>query len=142
MAWEIRFYNDGRGEPFRDWLDGLTGKDLPKRLAAIAGIERVLARHGTDVCETEWGRNLGKGLYEFRIRHDAKTIRQMFGSAAAAGDNEVSVPAKILLRIFFTTAEIILLLCGYDKGKDPKERRQQSEITQARRMVADYRRRS
>ena len=29
---------------------------------------------GTEVCESEWGKALGKGLYELRIRHDANEI--------------------------------------------------------------------
>ena len=103
VAWYIRFYRDGEREPLREWLDSLTGRDLPKRLAAVAAIEQVLASQGTDVCETEWGKNLGKGLYEFRVRHDARTIRQMFGDSDATGDDKRTTSAKILLRIFFTT---------------------------------------
>ena len=36
---------------------------------------------------------------------------------------------------------LILLLGGYDKGADPSRTRQQREIAEARRRLADYRRR-
>jgi len=80
MAWTVKFYRDleSGDEPARDWLVGLTGTEEPKRLAALAAVECVLKVHGTDVCETEWGKNLGNGLYEFRVRHPAGTIRHMF----------------------------------------------------------------
>ena len=47
-------------------------------------------------------------------------------------------PAKILLRIFFTTygPGVLLLLSGYDKGSDPSNRRQQREMTKAAEMAA------
>ena len=141
MAWTVRFYRDleARVEPARIWLDGLKGHDEPKRLAAIAAIERVLKPQGVDVCESEWGKNLGAGLYEFRIRHPAQTIRNMFPLPPdAAGQTDVrKEPVKILLRIFFTTygREVILLLGGYDKAKSPSQRQQQNAIAVARAMV-------
>jgi hypothetical protein len=63
----------------------------------------------------------------------------MFGDAeGAAGRRE-----QILLRVFvhFHGSRMVLLLGGYDKGKDPGERRQQREIDRARKCLADWRRR-
>jgi len=142
MAWKVRFYKDldTGEEPARDWLDGLTGNDEAKRLAALAAVERVLKVHGVDVCETEWGENLGKGLYEFRVRHPAGSVRNMFPlpREAAKAQSTAGEPVKILLRIFFTTygQGVLLLLSGYDKGADPSRGRQQREIKKAAEMAA------
>jgi hypothetical protein len=53
----------------------------------------------------------------------------------AAGQRE-----KVLLRVFvhFYGDKVILLLDGYDKGKDPKARRQQREVAQARRLLKQF----
>src|SRR2546430_1881340 len=90
--------------------------------ALIAGLQRVLCDRGLDVCGTEWGKQLGGGIFEFRIRHTAEEIVHMFGGGASA-------PAKsggVLLRVFCHAygAKIVLLLHGYDKGADPSEKRQ------------------
>jgi hypothetical protein len=49
----------------------------------------------------------------------------------------------VLLRVFvhFCGAKIVLLLGGYDKGADPKERRQQREIAEARRLLTQFKER-
>jgi hypothetical protein len=41
----------------------------------------------------------------------------------------------------FHGAKVILLWGGYDKGADPKERRQQREIAEARRLLAQFKER-
>lgn len=55
----------------------------------------------------------------------------MFGGDVprATGQRE-----KVLLRVFvhFYGDKVILLLGGYDKGKDPKERRQQRVLADTR----------
>ena len=50
---------------------------------------------------------------------------------------------KVLLRVcvHFYGDKIVLLLGGYDKGRDPKEKRQQREIAQARKLLAQFRER-
>ena len=50
---------------------------------------------------------------------------------------------KVLLRVFvhFYGDKIVLLLGGFDKGRDPKEKRQQREIAQARKLFAQFRER-
>jgi hypothetical protein len=142
MAWKVRFYRDLEtgAQPARDWLDGLAGADEAKQLAVLAAVERVLAVHGVDVCETEWGKNLGRALYEFRVRHPATTIRNMFPLPRDGDDapDSIGEPAKILLRLFFTTygPGVILLLSGYDKGTDPSRGRQEREIERASEMAA------
>jgi hypothetical protein len=44
----------------------------------------------------------------------------------------------VLLRVFvhFYGTKVVLLLGGYDKGEDPKPRRQQREIAPARKLLA------
>ncbi len=144
MAWKLKYYRDldTEKEPARDWLDSLKGRDEVKRLAAVAALQCVLKVHGTAVCETEWGKHLGDGLYEFRIRHPAGAIQRMFPPTKAIRKLLGKAPAEdkganVLLRIFFTTygAGVILLVSGYDKGRDPSSGRQRAEINSAREMA-------
>ena len=39
--------------------------------ALMSALEFVLSHLGIGVCGTEWGKQLGGGLFEFRIRHEA-----------------------------------------------------------------------
>ena len=89
--------------------------------------------------ETEYGKALGGGLYEFRIRWTAAEIRHKV-EGLPPGDVGGMAEA-ILLRVFFCTAghKIILLLDGYDKGRDSSTRRQQREIARARKLLTAYR---
>jgi putative component of toxin-antitoxin plasmid stabilization module len=132
--WSAEFYAESNGaEPCRTWLEKLTE---PKRDAVLVALAQVLERLGPGVCETEWGKPLGQGLYEFRIRHTAEETAAMF----AGEQRGAKKPTAILLRVFFHLygRKVILLLGGYDKGKDPSESRQQREITTARRRLADF----
>ena len=73
----------------------------------------------------------------------------MNGCPAFAGGWPASGPGRLAsapwlltsVRVFFCTAgrKIILLLGGYDKARDPSDRRQQREITKARRLLTAYR---
>jgi hypothetical protein len=108
-----------------------------KFIALDVAIERVLAVRGMDLVRTEWLKALGGGLHEFRVRHSAEETAHMFGGepSDAPGRQE-----RVLLRVFvhFYGDKIVLLVGGYDKGDDPKERRQQREIAQARRLLAQF----
>lgn len=135
-AWELEFYQDENGcEPCRSWIQDL-GRE--KRLAVETALEHVLAVRGLDVVETEFGKALGKGLYEFRLRWTAREVAEKVGAVL------VETPAEsesILLRVFFCTAgrKIILLLSGYDKGADASGRRQDAEIARARKYLTAWR---
>jgi len=97
----------------------------------------VLAVSGLELARTEWLKALGGGFYEFRGRHEAGEITCMFGGdAPKAGARR----QKVLLRVFvhFHGERVVLLLGGYDKGDDPKERRQQREINEARKLLAEF----
>jgi len=86
------------------------------------------------VCETEHGKQLGKGLFEFRIRHDERVIR------GRAHQESASAPTEVLLRIFCHAhgEKIVLLLGGYDKGVAPSKKRQDREIETARRRLRSF----
>lgn len=104
-------------------------------------MRRVLAARGIDLVRTEWLKALGGGIHEFRVRHDAAEINQMFGGPDADEvANAISPPRAVLLRVFvhFYGAKIVLLLAGYDKGKDPSEKRQDREIARARKYLTAW----
>lgn len=135
--WDIEFYADEYGiEPCLEWM---TKKLSPqKRRALETAIELVLAERGTAVVETEYGKALGGGLYEFRLRWSAAEVRHKIMGISA---ERASKSERILLRVFFCTSghKIILLLSGYDKGKNPSGKRQDSEIDKARKLLTSHR---
>jgi Phage derived protein Gp49-like (DUF891) len=133
VTWTVEFFEDDYGrQPAREWLLSL---DSGKRAAAIAAIEVLLADMGPDVCATEYGKHLGKGLFEFRIRHDEAVIRGKAGQGSAGKRTDV------LLRIFCHAYgdRIVVLLGGYDKGAAPSKRRQDREIEKARERLRSFR---
>jgi putative component of toxin-antitoxin plasmid stabilization module len=131
------FEADDGSVPFESFINDLS--DF-KFAALDAAIRVVLAERGIDLVTTEWLKALGQGLHEFRVRHDADEITRMFGHERG----EIDAPSeKILLRVFvhFHGDKIVLLLCGYDKGKTPKPKRQQREIERARKLLAQFKER-
>lgn len=113
-TYELEFYEDENGDhPVRRWLvDELSPR---KRRALGTAMHHVLQRLGIEVCGTEFGKQLGAGLFEFRLRgRDLATV------APAAGPRDAS-ESKMLLRVFCHAYgdRIVLLLAGYDKGEHP-----------------------
>lgn len=139
MAYRIEFYEDEHGvEPVLRWLrEELTPA---QRRAMGVAMREVLEEMGVGVCETEFGRQLGGGLFEFRLRQDAEEVLRRVGKEPRRAESKGE---RILLRVFCHAYgdRVILLLGGYDKGRDPKGRRQQREIEGARDRLADFRRR-
>lgn len=90
---ELEFYEDERGEqPVRRWLkEELSPR---KRRALGAAMNRVLQVHGVGVCGTEHGKQLGGGLFEFRLRG-----RDLAMVVPASGPSDAA-EAKMLLRVF------------------------------------------
>lgn len=132
VKWDIEFFEDDDGrQPAREWLNSL---DSQKRSAAIAAIEVFLVEMGLNVCATEHGKQLGKGLFELRIRHDEAVIRGKAGEASSGKRVEV------LLRIFCHAygQRVIILLGGYDKGAAPSRRRQDREVDTARKRLRSF----
>jgi hypothetical protein len=96
-------------------------------------MNEVLQLLGVGVCATKFGKQLGEGLFEFRLRRDLREI-------APVGEAD---SGKLLLRVFCHAHgnRLILLVGGYDKGEHPSPRRQNAEITLARARLRDWRRR-
>lgn len=116
---------------------------LPEYEQAVltAAIEHVLAVYGMDICAGEWGKPLGDGLYEFRVRRSLEAILAEAGINPPE-DDLAGTDRQVLLRVFctFHGIRIVLLYSGYNKKKDPSDRRQQQEIKRARKAHAQWKR--
>ena len=113
MPWTIELFEDDDGrQPVRDWIVGL---DSPKRASVIAGIEVLLAEFGLDICRTEYGKQLGGGLFELRIRHEADVLRQR---GERTGERTGGSRREILLRVFCHAYgdKVVLLLARIRQG--------------------------
>jgi hypothetical protein len=76
----VELFVDSQGrQPLRRWLQSL---DFEKRASVIAAIETHLTELGPRICETEQGKELGEGLFEFLIRVDQPPARK--GTAPGA----------------------------------------------------------
>lgn len=133
----LEFYEDENGsEPVLDWIR--EGLDATKRRAIGVAMFEILQYEGNGVCGTEFGKALGGGLSEFRLRHDAEEIlaRRKPGLVRRITKRRET----ILLRVFFHAHgdKLILLLGGYDKGKHPQKGTQQAEIGMARKRLARW----
>lgn len=132
--WTTEVYVDEMGSsPFSTWLAGLSEAKFG---ALDAGLRLVLCQRGLELVGSEWLKPLGEGLWEFRVRHDATAITHMFGGATSSTMRREGV----LLRVFchFHGNKVILLLSGYDKGRDPTGKRQQKEIARARKCLTAW----
>jgi hypothetical protein len=104
----------------------------------------ILARKGPNVCETEFGKALGSGLFEFRLRHsESEILARARPDLAAKVEQAIAEGEKILLRVFFYPFgdKILLLLGGYDKGDQPKKSYQDQQIRQARAELKKWKKR-
>jgi hypothetical protein len=137
---ELEFYEDANGaSPALRWIkEELT--PMQRRAIGVA-MHEVLAHEGMDVCESDFGKNLGGGLCEFRVRHDADEILARKGQLRRTVDRISGRSERILLRVFFHPHgdKLILLLGGYDKGRFPSKTRQAKEIATARQRLAAWR---
>lgn len=125
----LEFYEEADGKAVvLNWLRSLS---LRKKQVIGNAMNEILQHLGLDVCETEFGKQLGRGLFEFRVRQDEDSVRPGVP------------PEKILLRVFCHAYgdKVIVLVGGYDKGEDPSVKRQQKEIDVARKRLADWKRR-
>jgi phage-related protein len=136
---ELEFYEDAGGDqPVLRWLrEELTAT---QRRAIGVAMAEILQVDGIGVCRTGYGRQLGGGLFEFRLRHDAAEILRSVGKPARVEPGD----QRILLRVFCHAYgdRLVLLLGGYDKGADPNAGRQDREIAIARKRLADFKRRA
>jgi phage-related protein len=132
------FYREASGrEPMASFLENL---EPHKRAALLAALRGILAEQGLGVCATEYGKHLGKGLAEFRLRHTYDEVTRRFP------DREVATPptreraGRLLLRVFFHAYgdRRVLLLGGYDKGRRSSRKKQEAEIARARKRLRDF----
>jgi hypothetical protein len=136
-AWTLEFYEEDGHEPVLDFLRGL--EEL-KEQALAAALRNVLAYEGIGVCGSSWGKWVhgAPGIFEFRVRHDAATILRERGVPVTEHLKETST--DILLRVFCHAhgKKIVLLLAGYDKGKEPSAKRQNAEIKRAKQRLTRW----
>ena len=120
--WQIEFYEDVKGKrPVEKWIESLDDS----KLASFDMAHRLfLKEKGIDLLNSSWFKSLGDGVYEFRIRHTALQIEGLYKQKSI---REVATKSPILIREFvaFRKGRVVLLLAGYDKGKDPSEKTQQ-----------------
>ena len=131
--YQLDFFEEDDGDnPCLRWIKELTPA---KRKAIGVAMEQVLQGQGVSVCEEKaWGKQLGAGVFEFRLMRK----RQY---EAKQKSRKVKKVEQISLRVFCHAYgdHRILLLHGYDKGEDPKGRRQQREIEVARKRLRKWR---
>jgi hypothetical protein len=97
--YEVEFYQDDEGkEPALVFMRSL--EPFKKRAIGVA-INEVLQYEGKDVADGNMGRNLGDGLYEFRLDQNAEQILRRKGKDPKPESDE----GKILLRLFFHPME-------------------------------------
>lgn len=129
----IEFYEDEHGDsPVYRWITEDLSAD--KRRALEVALREILAPRGIGICKLEFGKQLGQGLFELRIRQDAATLLARVGKDPA---DESGSSEKILLRVFCHAYgdRIVLLLGGYDKAEQPKPRHQNKQIEIARKRL-------
>jgi hypothetical protein len=121
----LEFFVDNDGKQLvRDWLRSLS---LTKKQVLGQAMNAVLQELGIGVCDTQFGKQLGQGLFEFRLR-------QKVGEVDTGKGGKKLPPEEILLRVFCHAHgdHLVLLLGGYNKGEDPSKKRQNAEIEEAR----------
>lgn len=134
LPYQLDFFADDDGEkPCLRWIkDNLTPA---KRRALGAAMEQYLQQQGIGVCdEKAWGKQLGAGVFEFRLMRKRRYEVKQKG-------RKVEKVERISLRVFCHAhgEKRVLVLHGYDKGEDPKGRRQQREIELARQRLRQWR---
>lgn len=133
--WRPEVWEDRHGRaPFTKWFEKLGDYD---QAVVDTAIKKILVPYGIDIAATEWGKPLGDGLYEFRIRRSLSTLINWGTSEEEWESLPPQMDKTVLLRIFcaFHGDRIILLFQGYDKGKDPSEKRQGREIKKAKKYL-------
>lgn len=117
----------------------------PRQRAAIAAIEEVLAARGTDVCETEWGKNLGRASMSSGCATPPKRSGRCSGMVPPHTlEAPIQGKGEILLRVYFMTEgrKLVLLLAGYDKGRFGSGKREDRAIAKARQRAAQQKQRT
>lgn len=134
----IEFWQDEHGrKPVLDWIKNDLA--VEQRAALGKAMQHTLQVLGVGVCGSQFGKQLGDGLCEFRLRYDLGELLHRFEGKEP--ESARAAPQEILLRVFFHAYgdKIVLLLHGYDKAADSSPRRQQREIAEARKRLRAFR---
>jgi hypothetical protein len=128
-TWELRLA-DATG--FARFVKSLTPI---KQRTLEASIDKILLIHGLELVDGDLIKNLGGGLYEYRV--GPTTTRMM----KRAGEGGKDVHQKIALRVFlsFEGSRLITILGSYDKGANDSKSKQQSAIANSRRLLRVWR---
>lgn len=135
LPWQIELFTLPNGQtPYLTFRSSLNAYE--KELLDLC-VEHILARAGINVCDTNWGKALGAGLFEFRIHRSLKAL---------VNHLDIQLPSNLkgdqskLFRVFFTVEgqKIIVLLSGYDKGRMPSKKKQQKMIEASRGLLKRY----
>ncbi|MFL5953632.1 MAG: hypothetical protein ACJ76I_05950 [Gaiellaceae bacterium] len=127
------YEDENGGQPFVKFFES-----LPKHKQDLleATILERLSLLGIGLCqEKSHGRQLGGGLFEVKTEATESEVKGLYE------DRDVAVPegvgGDVLLRTFCHAfgEKRILLLHGYDKGLNPKHKKQQQEIEKARKHL-------
>jgi putative component of toxin-antitoxin plasmid stabilization module len=100
-----------------------------------AAILEILQADGPSACGTRFGRQLGDGVFEFRLDGDPHPwIDAARRSRGKKPTGERLEAERVQYRLFCHAHgdRLILLLGAYDKGKDVSKKRQQEEIATAK----------
>lgn len=110
-----------------------------QQLVVDSALLNVLSVEGIGICSGEWGKPLGGGLYEFRIRKSLLAIENSTNETSLMSRTD-SRYSPVLIRIFctFHGDKIVVLHHGYDKQRDPSAKRQQREIRAARKLHNEW----
>lgn len=110
----LEFYADASGdEPVLRWLrEELTPT---QRRAIGVALREILEVEGIGVCRGAYGKQLGEGLFEFRLRQDAGEILRSLGKPA----RHESRRERILLRCSATLTEIASSCCSAATTRAP-----------------------
>jgi len=127
--YRLEFYKDDNGdEPARRWLREELSR--MQRLVVGTAMREILEEEGINVCGTGFGRQLGGGLFEFRVGGKLSDFVESFEGTRLPDE-------KILVRVFCHAHgdKLVLLLAAYDKLAQPSKAHQNQQIELARKRL-------
>lgn len=125
--WTVEY---GEGSKFAAFFRNL---NTYEQAVVRAAVEQVLESLGPEICAGRWGKPLGGGMAEFRID---STLRALLGAERATELGFRGEHPRVLVRLFcvFHGQRIVLILHGYNKGRNPSTKRQAKEIRVASKL--------
>lgn len=136
---KVEFFEaDNGSRPVDRWLT----KDLTaaERRSVAAALRELVAEMGSEIVTTEFGKNLGGGILELRLRQSEDELLRRLNRSTAQPQHPEDDGVSIMLRVFLQAHGVkrILVLHGYSKGRDDSKKRQQQEISEARTRLARW----